>query len=100
MKFVIGCDATQVDYNSNAFWRQFDEVEVGNPKGWYIRYVSGGMVHTFGYSQSSGRGEYYDEYVEEVRKIPLNFTADAGANAEIMHKAHYDNMKAVLIREP
>lgn len=100
MKYVITRDAERVEYGSNAFWQQFDEVEVEDPSGWYLRYVSGGMVHTFGYCQSSGRGEYYDEYREEVYKVPLAFSNDLKANAEIMHKAHYDNMRAELVREP
>ncbi len=90
----------QIDYKNDAFWQQFDEVEVENPSGWYLRYVSGGMVHTFDYCQSSGHGEYVDEYRECVYKIPLNFTDDAKCNAELMHNMHYDNLKAVLIREP
>lgn len=100
MKFVIASDTAEVEYKNKAFWQQYDEVEVENPNGWYIRYVSGGMVHVFDYCQSTGRGEYFDEYREEVYKVPLNFSDNAKANAEIMHKANYDNMKAVLIREP
>ena len=100
MKFVIERDTLQVDYKSNEFWQQFDEIEVQNPNGWYIKYVEGGIVHYFGYSQSSGRGEYIDEYREDVYKVPLRFSSDARANAQIMHRAHYDNKKAVLIREP
>lgn len=99
MKFVIARDTASVDYKDHAFWQQFDEVEVENPSGWYIRYVEGGIVHSFGYSQSSGRGEYLDEYREDVYKKPLRFSSDAKANAEIMHKTNYDNKKAVLIRE-
>lgn len=99
MKFIIEQDTVKLDYKSNAFWQQFDEVEVENPNGWYVRYVAGGMVHTFGYCQSSGRGEYYDEYREEVYKIPLHFSNDGKANAQIMHQAKYDGKKAVLIRE-
>lgn len=100
MKYVIEKDVVKVDYQSSAFWQQFDEVEVENPKGWYVRYVEGGIVHTFGYSQSSGRGEYLDEYREDVYKKPLRFTNDAKANAELMRKLNYDNKKATLIREP
>ena len=100
MKFVIAQDTVKVEYNSRDFWQQYDEVEVENPKGWYICYVEGGIVHTFGYSQSSGRGEYLDVYREETHKKPIRFTKDAKANAELMHKTNYDNMKAVLIREP
>ena len=100
MKFVIESGTTQVDYKNNAFWQQFDEVEVKNPNGWYIRYVEGGIVHSFGYSQSSGRGEYLDEYREDVYKKALHFSSDAKANAKIMHAANYDNKKAVLIRKP
>lgn len=99
MKFVITRDMVEVDYKSNAFWQQFDEVEVECPKGWHIRYVEGGIVHSFGYSQSSGRGEYLDQYVEDVYEKPLRFTADAKANAEIMHKVNYDGKKATLIRK-
>lgn len=100
MKFVIGQDEDKIDYKSNDFWQQYDEVEVKNPKGWYIRYVVGGFVHTFDYCQSTGRGDYYDEYQEEVYKIPLPFSDDAKANAEIMHKAKYDNLNAVLVYDP
>lgn len=100
MKFTIARDTAQVDYKSNEFWQQFDEVEVETPDGWYIRYITGGIVHTFDYCQSTGRGDYIDEYVEEEHKVPLAFTADAKANAEIMHNAHYDDMKAVLVRKP
>lgn len=99
MKFTISGDTKKVDYKDNAFWQQFDEVEVENPKGWYIKYVEGGIVHSFGYSQSSGRGEYLDEYREETHKIPLRFTADSKKNAKIMHKAKYDGKSAVLICE-
>ncbi len=98
MKFTIARDTVEVDYKKHAFWQQFDEVEVENPDGWYVRYVVGGMVHTFGYCQSSGRGEYYDEYHEEVYKDPLGFSGDAKANAEILHKSNYDNKQAVLVR--
>ena len=100
MKFTIASDTLEVDYKNYDFWQQFDEIEVENPQGWYIRYVEGGIVHTFEYSQSSGHGEYVDEYREDVFKTPLHFTADAKANADIMHKMNYDNKKAVLIREP
>ena len=100
MKFVITRDMKSVDYQSNAFWQQFDEVEVECPSGWLIRYVEGGIVHSFGYSQSSGRGEYLSEYREDVFKKPLKFTADAKANAALMHKLNYDGKKATLIREP
>lgn len=65
----------------------------------YIRYVEGGIVHSFGYSQSSGHDEYFEEYREDVYNKPLHFTDDAKANAEIMHKYNYNNKKAVLIRE-
>lgn len=100
MEFVIARDTIEVEYKNNSFWKQFDEVKVENPNGWYIRYVSGGIVHTFGYCQSTGRGDYYDEYVEQTHKIPLNFSDDAKANAEIMHKADYDRMQnVVLIRQ-
>ena len=99
MKFTIAKDMTKVDYKNNAFWLEYDEVEVEEPNGWYLRYVEGGIVHSFGYSQSSGRGEYLSEYREDVYKVPLRFSADAKANAEIMHKAQYDDKKAVLIRE-
>ena len=99
MKFVIESDTVKVDYKNSEFWKQFDEIEVKNPTGWYIRYVEGGIVHSFGYSQSSGRGEYLDEYREDVYKVALHFTSDAKANAAIMHKKSYDNKKAVLIRE-
>ena len=100
MKFIIERDTLKVDYKSSEFWKQFDEVEVQNPDGWYIRYVEGGIVHSFGYSQSSGRGEYLDEYREDVYKVALHFSSDARKNAEIMHKMKYDDKKAVLIREP
>lgn len=100
MKYVIAKDIAQVDYKNSEFWKQYNEIEVENPKGWYIRYVEGGIVHSFGYSQSSGRGEYIDEYREDVYKKPLRFTHDAKANAELMHKLNYDNKKAMLIREP
>ena len=90
----------EVDYKSSDFWQQFDEIEVECPKGWYVRYVEGGIVHGFGYSQSSGRGEYYSQYQEDEYKKPLKFTDDAKANADIMHKANYDGKKAKLIREP
>lgn len=100
MKYVITRDMVQVDYQSYDFWKQYDEIEVENPTGWYLRYVVGGIVHSFGYSQSSGRGEYLDEYREDVYKIPLRFTDDAQANAKIMHRKSYDNMRAMLIYEP
>ena len=100
MKFVIERDTVKLEYKSNDFWQQFDEVEVENPNGWYIRYVEGGIVHTFGYSQSSGRGEYLDRYEEEEHKIPLKFSTDAKQNAAIMRKTNYDGKNAVLIREP
>ena len=100
MKFVISGDTLKVDYQNNAFWLQYDEVEVEVPRGWFIKYVEGGIVHSFGYSQSSGRGEYLSEYREETHKVPLRFTADSKKNAEIMHKAKYDGKNAVLIREP
>ena len=99
MKFVIERNTLQVDYKSSEFWQQFDEIEVQNPNGWYIRYVEGGIVHSFGYSQSSGRGEYIDEYREDVYNVALHFSDDAKANAEIMHRTKYDNKKAVLIRK-
>ena len=100
MKFTITRDVQKLDYKSNEYWKQFDELEVEEPNGWYIRYVVGGIVHSFGYGQSSGRGEYVDEYREDVYKIPLPFSADAKANAKIMHKAEYDGKNAILIREP
>ena len=101
MKFTIARDTLKVDYKDNAFWLQYDEVEVEEPKGWYIQYVEGGIVHTFGYSQSSGRGEYLDVYQEEEHTKPLRFTADAKANAEIMRKLNYDYCRrAKLIRQP
>ena len=99
MKYTIARDTVKVDYQSYAFWQQFDEIEVENPNGWYISYVEGGIVHSFGYSQSSGRGEYIDEYREDVYKKPLRFSDNAKANAKLMHKASYDGKKAVLIRE-
>lgn len=99
MKFVITQDTVKLDYKNYDFWQQFDEIEVENPKGWYLQYVEGGIVHSFGYSQSSGRGEYLSEYREDTYKVPLHFTNDSKANAEIMHKTNYDNKKATLIRE-
>lgn len=100
MKYIITRDTVKVDYRDNAFWQQYDEIVVENPNGWYLRYVEGGIVHSFGYSQSSGRGEYLSEYREDVYKVPLAFSSDARANAAIMHKAKYDDKRAVLIREP
>ena len=100
MKFVITRDMVEVDYKNSTFWQQFDEVEVECPTGWRVRYVEGGIVHSFGYSQSSGRGEYLDQYVEDVYEKPLRFTADAKSNAEIMRKVNYDGKKATLIRKP
>lgn len=99
MKFTISRDTVKLDYKNYAFWQQFDEIEVENPSGWHLRYVEGGIVHSFGYSQSSGRGEYLDEYREDVYTIPLRFTRNAKANAEIMHKRNFDGKKATLIRE-
>lgn len=98
MRFVITGDMEKLEYQSYAFWKQYDEVEVENPNGWYIRFVERGIVHSFGYSQSSGRGEYISEYCEDEYTKPLNFTTNAKANAEIMHKTSYDGKKAVLIR--
>ena len=100
MKFVITRDMVNIDYKDTNFWQQFDEIEVEITKGWYIRYVEGGIVHSFGYSQSSGRGEYLDEYREDVYTVPLKFSDDAKANAAIMHKTDYNNKKATLIRKP
>ena len=100
MKFVITSDMLKVDYQNSDFWKQYDEVEVEIPKGWFIKYVEGGIVHSFGYSQSSGRGEYLSEYREETFKVPLRFTSDSKKNAEIMHGKNYDGKKAFLIREP
>ena len=100
MKFTIAGDTFKVDYQSSAFWQQFDEVEVEIPQGWHIKYVEGGIVHSFGYSQSSGRGEYLSEYREDTYTVPLRFTSDSKKNAEIMRKTNYDNKKAQLIREP
>ena len=99
MKYVIDKDTVNVDYKNSAFWQQFDEIEVACPKDWHIRYVEGGIVHSFGYSQSSGRGEYLDEYREDVYTKPLHFTNDAKANAELMRKLNYDGKKATLIRK-
>lgn len=99
MKFVIESDKVKVEYNNYAFWQQFDEVEVQNPKGWYIQYVEGGIVHDFGYSQSSGRCEYISHYQEDTYKKPLHFSDDATKNAEIMKKTNYDGKKAVLIKK-
>lgn len=99
MKFIITQDMVNIDYKNKEFWQQFDEIEVENPNGWYIRYVEGGIVHSFGYSQSSGRGEYISEYREDVYKKKLAFSSDAKANADIMRKTDYDNKKATLIRE-
>ena len=99
MKFTISKDTKKLEYQSNDFWKQFDEVEVENPSGWYIQYKEGGIVHYFGYSQSSGRGEYLSEYREETKKIPLNFTADSKNNAKKMHKTKYDGKNAILIQE-
>ena len=99
MKFVITNDMVEIDYKDSAYWQQFDEIEVQNPKGWVIRYVEGGIVHSFGYSQSSGRGEYISEYREDVYEKPLHFTDDAKANAELMRATNYDGKKAKLIRE-
>ena len=100
MKFVIERDTVEVDYKSYDFWQQFDEIVVENPTGWYVHYVEGGIVHSFGYSQSSGHGEYLSEYREDKYKKPLHFTDDAAKNAEIMKKTNYDGKKAKLIREP
>ena len=99
MKFVISKDTVKVEYQNYDFWQQFDEIEVECPKGWFIRYVEGGIVHSFEYCQSSGRGEYTSSYREDVFKKPLKFSNDPKANAELMHKTNYDNKKAVLIRE-
>ena len=99
MKFTIERDTVKVEYKNSEFWQQFDEIEVENPNGWYLKYETCGIVHSFGYSQSSGRGEYIDEYVRETHKKPLHFTADAQKNAEIMHKIWCDDVYAMLIRE-
>ena len=99
MKFTISSDTKKVDYKDSVFWKQFDEVEVENPEGWHIQYKEGGIVHSFGYSQSSGRGEYLSEYRYDTYKAPLRFSSDSKKNAEIMHKANYDGKSAVLIQE-
>ena len=99
MKFTIERDTVKVEYKNCEFWQQFDKIEVENSKGWYLQYVTRGIVHSFGYSQSSGRGEYLDEYVQETHKKPLHFTADAKANAAMMHKIRCDDIYAMLIRE-
>lgn len=99
MKFVIAEDTVKVDYKDHEFWQQFDEVEVQCPNGWFVRYVEGGIVHSFEYCQSSGRGEYTSSYKEDVFKKPLRFSCDAKANAELMRKTNYDGKKATLIRE-
>lgn len=99
MKYVIARGTEKVDYQSKAFWQQFDEVEAEEPEGWCIRFTRGGMVHMFDYCQSTGRGDYFDQYVEEEFTQPLDFTADAKANAAIMHKTDYDNKKATLVHE-
>lgn len=100
MKFVITRDMDKLDFVGTEFWDQFDEVEVENPNGWYMQYVLGGFVHTFGYCQSSGHGEYFDEYREDIIKAPLNFSDDLKANAEILQNTYYNGKKAMLIREP
>ena len=99
MKYTISKDTVKVEYKNNEFWQQFDEIVVENPKGWYIRYVEGGIVHSFGYSQSSGRGEYIDEYHEDVYTIPLPFTNDAKVNAKLMHQTKCSYANAMLVRE-
>ncbi len=99
MKLTIPRGTTEMDYQSIAFWKLYDEVEVEEPDGWVIRYDEGGIVHSFGYSQSSGHGEYLSEYVTETFRIPLAFTADAKANAALMQRVSYDGKKAVLARE-
>ena len=100
MKYTITSDTVKLDYQSRAFWQQFDEVEVECPNGWHIRYVEGGIVHSFEYSQSSGRGEYISQYREDVYTKPIKFTTDAKANAKLMREMDYDGKKATLIREP
>ena len=100
MKFVIDSDTVKLDYKDRDFWKQFDEIEVEIPKGWYISYVERGVVHTFDYCQSSGRGEYVDVFEETERKFPLKFTDDPNQNAAIMHKHYFDGLNAVLIRKP
>ena len=100
MKFTITRDMLEVDYESSAFWQQFDEVEVECPAGWHVRYVEGGMVHVFDYDQSSGRGEYCTRYMEDEHERPISFTTDPKANAELMRKTNYDFKKAKLIRKP
>lgn len=99
MKYVISKDTVEVDYKDKDFWQQFDELEVESPEGWYIRFVEGGIVHTFDYCQSTGRGDFIDQYVEHTYEKPLAFSADAKANAEIMKKTDYSRKQAALIRK-
>ena len=98
MKFVIARDTVELDYKSDDFWRQYDEIEVECPQGWVIRYIEGGIVKSFGYSQSSGHDEYLEEYREDTFNVPLAFTEDARANAALMHKGGYNNRRAKLVR--
>lgn len=99
MKYVIPRDAVEIEYHGSAFWRQFDEVEVEIPQGWFLCFTEGGIVHTFDYCQSSGHGEYVSEYREEYREAPLPFSADAQANARLMRSIVCSDMKAKLVRK-
>ena len=100
MKYVIPRDAEEIAYKGVWFWKQFDEVEAEVPEGWFLRYTEGGIVHSFGYSQSSGHGEYISEYREEVRTIPLAFTTDAAHNAAVLQGIPCQDVNAVLTRHP
>lgn len=99
MQFVIKRETTEVAYLNETFWKQYDRVTIEEPEGWVLRFTQGGIVHTFDYCQSTGRGEYIDEYREETVEKPLHFTENAQKNAEILQALHCKDCRAVLLRQ-
>ncbi len=101
MKYVIPQGTTSVEYGSPSHWEEYDEVVVEEPSDWYIHYIMGGFVTMFDYCQSTGRGDYYQEYVEDEHTDPVAFTDDPKHNAQVIKSRTFEpNHHAAFVRKP
>jgi len=85
MKFTIKSGTKEFNCE-NLMFNTVTELKVEEPEGWRLKYKLGGFVHKFDYCQSSGGGNYYDEYYEEEYVKPIEFSDNAKRNAELFNK--------------
>lgn len=101
MQFIFKKGQIEVPYYSKDFWMQYDEVIVEEPEGWSLKYIIGEICHKFDYCQSTGRGDYYDEYIMKEHYKNIEFSSNAKKNAEILKNIDVDGFidQAIFIKK-